>query len=99
MGKTIVYSSWCHSSFNRANWTKRYLETHAKKTTNHDQIFDIMSRLLEIERSHPNVLKNKFLFKKPLQCLECGAKAHSSPYHKFGPLNEFDSLVDSLLIK
>ena len=56
-----------------------------------------MSRLLE--RSHPDVLKNKLQFKKPLKCLECGAKTHSSSYHKFGPLNEFDSLVDSLLIK
>ena len=35
-----------------------YLEIHARKTTNHDQIFDVMSRLLE--RSHPNVLKKKF---------------------------------------
>ena len=74
-----------------------YLETHARKTTNHDQIFDVMSRLLE--RSHPDVLKNKFQFKKPLKCLECGAKTHSSSYHKLGPLNEFDSLVESLLIK
>ena len=31
-----------------------YLETHARKTTNHDQIFDAMSKLLEM--SHPNVL-------------------------------------------
>ena len=56
-----------------------------------------MSRLLE--RSHPNVLKTKFQFKKSRQCLVCGAKTHSSSYHKSGPLNEFDSLVDSLLIK
>ena len=56
-----------------------------------------MSRLLE--RSHPDVLKNKLQFKKPLKCLECGEKTHSSPCHKFGPLNEFDSLVESLLIK
>ena len=56
-----------------------------------------MPRLLE--RSHPNVLKTKFQFKKPRQCLVCGAKTHSSSYHKSGPLNEFDSLVDSLLIK
>ena len=56
-----------------------------------------MSRLLE--RSHPDVLKNKLQFKKPLKCLECGAKTHSSSYHKCGPLNEFDSLVESLLIK
>ena len=41
-----------------------YLETHARKTTNHDQIFDVMSRLLK--RSHPDVLKNKLQFKKPL---------------------------------
>lgn len=56
-----------------------------------------MSRLLE--RSHPDLLKNKFQFEKPLKCLECGAKTHSSSYHKLGPLNEFDSLVESLLIK
>ena len=31
--------------------------------------------------------------------LVCGAKTHPSSYHKSGPLNEFDSLVDSLLIK
>ena len=74
-----------------------YLETHARKTANHDQIYDVMSRLLE--RSHPNVLKTKFQFKKPRQCLVCGAKTHSSSYHKSGPLNEFDSLVDSLIIK
>ena len=74
-----------------------YLETHARKTSNHDQIFDVMSRLLE--RSHPDVLKNKFQFKKPLKCIECGAKTHSSSYHKLGPSNEFDSLVESLLIK
>ena len=35
-----------------------YLETHARKTSNHDQIFDVMSRPLK--RSHPDVLKNKF---------------------------------------
>ena len=66
-------------------------------TVNHDQIVDVMSRLLE--RSYPDVLKNKLQYKKPLKCLECGAKTHSSSYHKCGPLNEFDSLVDSLLIK
>ena len=32
-----------------------YLETHTRKTSNHDQIFNVMSRLLE--RSHPDVLK------------------------------------------
>ena len=74
-----------------------YLKTHARKTTNHDQIFDVMSSLLE--RSHPDVLKNKLQFKKPLKCLECGAKTHSFSYLKCGPLNEFDSLVESLLIK
>ena len=56
-----------------------------------------MSRLLE--RSHPNVLKTKFKLKKPRQCLVCGVKTLSSSYHKSGPLNEFDSLVESLLIK
>ena len=74
-----------------------YLETHARKTSNHDQIFDVMSRLLE--RSNPDVLGNKFQLKKTLKCLVCGAITHSSSCHKFGPLNEFDSLVDSLLIK
>ena len=43
-----------------------YLETNARKTTNHDQIYDVISSLLE--RSHPNVLKNKLQFKKPHQC-------------------------------
>ena len=52
----------------------------------------------EIQRKN-NISENKFQFKKPLQCLECGAKTHYSSYHKFGPLNEFDSLVESLLIK
>ena len=56
-----------------------------------------MSSLLE--RSHPDVLKNKLQFKKPLKCLEYGAKTHSSSYLKCGPLNEFDSLVELLLIK
>ena len=57
-----------------------YLKTHARKTTNHDQIFDVMSSLLE--RSHPDVLKNKLQFKKPLKCSEYGEQTHSSSYHK-----------------
>ena len=73
-----------------------YLKTNTRKTTNHDQIFDVMSSLLE--RSHPDVLKNKLQFKKPLKCLEYGAKTYSS-YFKCEPLNEFDSLVELLLIK
>ena len=40
------------------------LETHARKTTNQDQIYDVMSKMLE--RSHPNVLKNKLQLKKNL---------------------------------
>ncbi|CAL4194646.1 unnamed protein product, partial [Meganyctiphanes norvegica] len=75
-----------------------YLETHARKTSVEDQMVDVMARLLE--RSHPDVLKNKIQFKrKPVQCLECGARTHSSSYHKLGPLTEIDSLVESLLIK
>ena len=66
------------------------------KQKNHDQIFDFISSLLE--RSPPDVLKNKLQFKKPLKCLEYGAKTYSS-YFKCEPLNEFDSLVESLLIQ
>ena len=54
----------------------------------------IMTKLLE--RSYPDVLKNKLQFKKPLKFLECGTKMNSSSYHKCGPLNEFYSLVESL---
>ena len=76
----------------------RYLETHARKTSLEDQMSDVMNRLLE--RSHPDVIKNKIQYKRnPVQCVDCGARTHSSSHHKLGPLTEIDSLVESLLMQ
>ena len=59
---------------------------------------DVMAKLLE--KSHPGVLKSKIQYKrKPVQCLDCGARSHSTSNHKFGPLTEIDHLVESLLLQ
>ena len=77
---------------------RRYLETHARKTSLEDQMSDVMNRLLE--RSHPDVIKNKIQYKRnPVQCVDCGARTHSSSHHKLGPLTEIYSLVESLLMQ
>ena len=68
---------------------RKFLETHARKTSPQDQMVDVMSRLLE--RSHPMVTKQKILLRNLKKRRSLEPKSET-------PKTEYDALVAEMLI-
>ena len=78
-------------------YVRRYLELLSRKTSPVDQMTDVMNRLLE--RSHPDVVNNKYEMRPKRLCTTCGSDKHSTQSHnKAVNFNSYDQLVHDILI-
>ena len=75
----------------------RYLELFSRKTSPIDQLTDAMNRLLE--RSHPEIVSNKYEMRPKRLCTICGSKKHSTRCHNRAvDFNAYDRIVHDILI-
>ena len=78
-------------------YVRRYLELFSRKTSPIDQLTDVMNRLLE--RSHPEIVSNKYDMRPKLFCTTCGSRKHSTKCHdKVINFGSYDLAVHDILI-
>ena len=78
-------------------YVRRYLELFSRKTSPIDQLTDVMDRLLE--RSHPDIVNNKYSLRSKPLCNTCGSRKHFTRTHdKAVTFDSYDLVVHDILI-